>query len=186
VTAPLVHAVRGRYARLGVLQLDAHADLRNEFEGSRFSHACVMHRLLDDAVPIVQVGVRSLSEEEHRLARERGLCTVPAVEAAQRPTGTWIPRVVEALPEEVYITVDLDVFDPSVMPATGTPEPGGLGWYTVTDVLREVGRARRIVGFDVVELAPIPGIVAPDFLAAKLVYRLLGYALASSGGRVVY
>jgi agmatinase len=180
VTAPLVRAVRSRHPALGVLQLDAHADLRDDFEGSPFNHACVMHRLLDDGVPIVQVGVRSLTEEEHRLRRARAVCAVSAEEAVQRPPESWTPRVVDALPEEVYVSVDLDVFDPSVMPATGTPEPGGLDWYRVTAVLREVARARRIVGFDVVELAPMPGNVAPDFLAAKLVYRLLGYALSRS------
>ena len=176
VTAPLVRAVRSRYPHLGVLQLDAHADLRDTFEGSAHNHACVMHRVLDDGVPLAQVGIRSLTGEEDELIRERGITTVFAREAVQEPLEHWIGRVSAALPEEVYVTVDLDVFDPSVMPATGTPEPGGLDWYRVTAVLREVARRRRIVGFDVVELAPAPGNVAPDFLAAKLVYRLLGYA----------
>jgi agmatinase len=176
VTAPLVRAVRGRHPRLGVLQLDAHADLRDTFEGSPLNHACVMHRILDDGVPIAQVGVRSLTGEERELIRARGICTVFAAEAVGEPVGSWIGRVIDALPDEVYVTVDLDAFDPAVMPATGTPEPGGLDWYRALAVLRAVARARRVVGFDVVELAPLPGLVAPDFLAAKLVYRLLGYA----------
>jgi agmatinase len=92
------------------------------------------------------------------------------------PVERWIGRVIDALPDEVYVTVDLDAFDPGIMPATGTPEPGGLDWYRAVAVLREVAQARRIVGYDVVELAPIAGFVAPDFLAAKLVYRMLGYA----------
>lgn len=176
VTGPLVQAVRERHRGLGVLQLDAHADLRDSFEGSPHNHACVMHRLLDEGVPIAQVGIRSLTAEEMALIRQHRVCTVFADEAVQTPVASWIGRVIDALPEEVYITVDLDAFDPSIMPATGTPEPGGLDWYRALAILREVARRRRIVGFDVVELAPLPGNVAPDFLAAKLIYRLLGYS----------
>jgi len=176
VTAPLVRAVRSRFPKVGVLQLDAHADLRDTFEGSPDNHACVMHRLLDDGVPFAQVGIRSLTREEMDLIGQRGICTVFAAEAVGRPVASWVGRVLEALPEDVYVTVDLDALDPSVMPATGTPEPGGLDWYRALEVLRVVATAKRIVGFDVVELSPIPGLVAPDFLAAKLVYKLLGYA----------
>jgi agmatinase len=180
VSAPLVRTVRKRHPHLGVLQLDAHADLRDSFEGSRDNHACVMHRILDDGVPIAQVGIRSLTAEERQLIHEREICTVFAAEAMGPAPERWIERVVAALPDEVYVTVDLDGFDPSIMPATGTPEPGGLDWYRATALLRAVAERRRIVGFDVVELAPIPGNVAPDFLAAKLVYRLLGYAFMGS------
>jgi len=183
ITAPLVRAVRTAHPRLGVLQLDAHADLRASFEGSPFNHACVMHRVIDDGVPLVQVGIRSLTAEERTLIRERGICTVFAPEAVGAPVASWIGRVLAALPDEVYVTVDLDVFDPAIMAATGTPEPGGLDWYRALDVLRAVARAKTIVGFDVVELSPMPGNVAPDFLAAKLVYRLLGYALAGGSER---
>ncbi|MEW6335863.1 MAG: agmatinase [Acidobacteriota bacterium] len=184
VSAPLVRAVRSRHRSLGVLQLDAHADLRHDFEGSEFNHACVMHRLLDDGVPIAQVGIRSLTGEERALIRRRRVCTVFADEAVHRPLEGWIDRVLDALPEKVYVTVDLDAFDPSIMPATGTPEPGGLDWYRSLAVLRAVAERRRIVGFDVVELAPMPGNVAPDFLAAKLVYTLLGYAFLLGPGRM--
>jgi len=176
VTAPLVRAVRARHPGLGVLQLDAHADLRDTFEGSPLNHACVMHRILDDGVPIAQVGIRSLTGDERALIAERGICTVFAPEAVNEPMERWIARVLAALPDEVYVTVDLDAFDPAIMPATGTPEPGGLGWYGALALLRAIAERKRVVGFDVVELAPIAGLVAPDFLAAKLVYRLLGYA----------
>jgi len=179
ITAPLVRAVRTAHPKVGVLQLDAHADLREEFEGSPFNHACVMHRVLDDGVALAQVGIRSLTGEERALIRERGICTVFAPEAVGAPVASWIGRVLAALPDEVYVTVDLDAFDPAIMPATGTPEPGGLDWYRALEVLRSVARAKRVVGFDVVELSPIPGNVAPDFLAAKLVYRMLGYAFAA-------
>lgn len=178
VTAPLVAAVRKRHPQLGVLQLDAHADLREEFEGSPDNHACVMHRILDMGVPIAQVGIRSLTEPEHRLIREGRVTTVFAPEAVQAPVSDFLPRLLAALPQEVYVTVDLDVFDPAIMPATGTPEPGGLFWYRVLEILRAVAAAKRIVAFDVVELAPLPGFVAPDFLAAKLVYKLLGYVFS--------
>jgi agmatinase len=180
VTAPLVRAVRRRHPRLGVLQLDAHGDLRDTFEGSPHNHACVMHRILDDGVRLAQVGIRSLTRDERELVRERGIRTVFAEEAVTQPLDRWIGRVIDALPDEVYVSVDLDVFDPSIMPATGTPEPGGLDWYRAVAVLRAVAAARRIVGFDVVELAPIPGFVGPDFLAAKLVYKLLGYSFPAS------
>jgi len=183
ITAPLVRAVRSAHPGLGVLQLDAHADLRESFEGSPFNHACVMHRVLDEGVPLAQVGIRSLTADERTLIRERGVCTVFAPEAVGAPAAGWVPRVLAALPDEVYVTVDLDVFDPSIMAATGTPEPGGLDWYRALEVLRAVAREKRVVGFDVVELSPMPGNVAPDFLAAKLVYRMLGYALAGGAGR---
>lgn len=181
VTSPLVKAVCHHHPKLGVLQLDAHADLREDFEGSPFNHACVMKRILDLGLPLAQVGVRSLSREEHELMKSRGIVTVFAPEASEAPLETWLPRVLDALPEEIYITVDLDVFDPAIMPSTGTPEPGGLLWNRALAMLRAVCRAKRVVAFDVVELAPLPGFVAADFLAAKLLYKLLGYSFLGSG-----
>jgi agmatinase len=179
ITPPLVRAVRERHPSLGVLQLDAHADLRVSYEGSSSNHACAMHQLVAAGVPLAQVGIRSLTRPEQELIRERGICTILAGEAVGTPVASWIGRVLDALPEEVYVTVDLDVLDPSIMPATGTPEPGGLDWYRTLGLLRAVAASRRIVGCDVVELMPIPGLVAPDFLAAKLACKLLAYALLS-------
>lgn len=176
VTPPLVQAALGEHASLGVLQLDAHADLRAEYEGTPANHACAMYSLLAAGVPLAQVGIRSLTAEERQLQRERDVCCVFAPEAVGRPVEEWIGRVLSALPEKVYVTIDLDALDPSIMPATGTPEPGGLDWYRTLAILRAVAACKRIVGFDVVELAPQGGNVAPDFLAAKLVYKLLGYS----------
>ncbi|HPC84064.1 MAG TPA: agmatinase [Thermoanaerobaculaceae bacterium] len=175
VSPPLVEAARSRHPGLGVLQLDAHADLRSAYEGTLANHACAMYPLVQAGVPLAQVGIRSLTAEERQLQRERNVCCVFAAEAVGRPVDEWIDRVLDALPEQVYVTIDLDALDPSIMPATGTPEPGGLDWYRALAVLRAVALRKRIVACDVVELAPQPGNVAPDFLAARLAYKLIGY-----------
>lgn len=183
VSFPLVKALKEKHPHLGVLQLDAHADLRLSFEGSPYNHACVMRRILELGLPIAQVGIRSLTAEEHELIKAGEVTTVFAPEAVQRQVEEFLPKVLAALPDDVYVTVDLDAFDPAIMPSTGTPEPGGLSWYKALEILKGVAQARRIVGFDVVELAPLPGLVAPDFLAAKLVYKLLGFTFAPTGKR---
>jgi agmatinase len=175
ITAGAVRAARERFPHLSVLQVDAHADMRERYLDSAWSHACVMRRVREMA-PAVSVGVRSMSEEEaERLAREPWPTWSPRRFRALR--GDWSP-ILAGLGDEVYVTFDLDGLDPSLVPATGTPEPGGLDWYEAVDLLKAVAGARRIVGFDVVELAPIPGQVASDFLAARLAYRLMGLALA--------
>jgi len=162
---------------LTVLQVDAHADLRDRFEGSPHNHACVMRRVRDMGVRLVQVGVRSLSGEERELiARDDGIITFFAHEIAGRRAESWGADVAADLGPHVYVTIDVDGFDPSVMPSTGTPEPGGLLWRDVTTLLDMVARASTIVGADIVELMPIPGLVAPDFMAARLAYRIVGLA----------
>lgn len=159
--------------RLSVLQLDAHADLRPEYEGTPYSHASVMHRV-HERVDIVALGIRALTREERELARGSDhIHHVLADDAHAGDVGTH--EVVELLTDDVYITCDVDVFDPALVPSTGTPEPGGLTWYPVLELLRRVFRERHVVGCDVVELAPIPGLAAPDFLVAKLVYKMIGY-----------
>lgn len=177
LTQAAVRAHAGAYGPLSVLQLDAHLDLRDSYQESAFSHACVMRRVWDFA-PVVSVGVRSCSEPEVGWLKERGGACFWASEAAGDEA--WMETVVEPLQEKVYVTIDMDVFDPSVMPSVGTPEPGGLSWETVTGLLRTVAERRQVVGFDVVELAPIPGLRAPDVLAAKLIYKLVGYLFGSA------
>jgi agmatinase len=172
ITAPIVGALAARTPGLSVLQIDAHADLRDAYMGSRHNHACAMRRVLEHT-RATQVGIRSLSSEEAIAAP--GLPTEIFYDFSMRTDGRWMDRVLESLSESVYITIDCDGLDPSIMPAVGTPEPGGLSWYETLTLLRRVVEARRVVGFDVVELCPIPGLVAPNFLCAKLIYKILSY-----------
>jgi agmatinase len=157
-----------------VLQLDAHSDLRDEYEGSKYNHACVMARI-SELCPIVQVGIRSMDSSE-----KKALDTSRVIFAREISTNkNWIEKVLSKLSQNVYVTIDLDVFDPSIMPSTGTPEPGGLLWYDVLGLLRTVFENRNVVGFDVVELCPDERNKAPDFLAAKLIYKLSSYKFRS-------
>jgi agmatinase len=161
------------YYDLSVLQLDAHSDLRQEYEGSKFNHACAMARAREFA-PIIQVGIRSMSAEElpyvekdrifysHELYNDKDL----------------YKKAINKLSENVYITIDLDVFDPSLMPSTGTPEPGGPAYFELMHFLRDVIKSRNVVGFDIVELCPSATNKAPDFIAAKIIYQLLSYKFA--------
>ena len=167
-----VQAVQEAFPELTVLQLDAHADLRESYQGTPFSHAAVARRIAE-ICPLVQAGIRSMSVEEAEF-----LATSPVKSYSADfilDGGSWCETICGDLQGDVYITVDLDVLDPAVMPATGTPEPGGIAWRDLIRLIREVAKRCRIRGFDVVELAPIPGMVAPDFLASKLIYRIMGY-----------
>jgi agmatinase len=162
--------------RIGVVQFDAHADLRDSYEDNRLSHACVMRRVYEMELPIVQIGIRSLSQDEYIFSRAHNLYSLGAAEInAGRIPAQVLPW---DFPEQIYITFDVDCFDAAIMPATGTPEPGGLTWYQVMDLLHKVSAKRTVCGFDVVELAPIPAMHAPDFTAAKLVYKLMGLAVS--------
>jgi agmatinase len=172
ITAPVVAAVAQTYAGLSVLQIDAHADLRDSFMGTPHNHACAMRRVLEYA-RTTQVGIRSMSPQEAVAAPT--LPTEIFYDYNMRQDEHWIERVVDSLGETVYITIDCDGLDPAIMPATGTPEPGGLSWYEALALLRRVIESRNVVGCDLVELAPIPGNVAPNFLCAKLVYKILSY-----------
>ena len=152
--------------------------MRDEYLDSPFSHACVM-RQIRSQVPAASVGIRSMSEEEAEYLK---LNPAPMWSTRQFRAlkGNWAP-ILDSLSEEVFVTFDLDGLDPGILPATGTPEPGGLDWFEAVDLLKAVSQRSRIVGFDIVELAPIPGQVASDFLAARLTYRLIGLALKGNG-----
>ena len=167
-----VEALRGVFPKLSVLQLDAHADLRDSYQGTPFSHAAVARRI-SGICPLVQAGIRSMSAEEAEFLKTDPLKSYSA--DFIRENRSWWETICSDLQGDLYLTVDLDVLDPSVMPATGTPEPGGITWWDLIRLVREVSKRSRIRGFDVVELAPIPGMIAPDFLASKLVYRIMGY-----------
>ncbi|MBI2007203.1 MAG: agmatinase [Candidatus Blackburnbacteria bacterium] len=161
------------FPKLSVLQFDAHPDLRDIYEGTPYSSATVARRIVEMGARVVQVGLRALSNEDMAFAKKAG---IPQFFAEDMVGGSnWIERVVSELTDNVYISFDVDFFDPSIMAATGTPEPGGPGWYDALKLLREVAKKRRVVGFDVVELSPSLGPHSCAFLAAKLVYKIMGY-----------
>jgi len=155
---------------LTVLQLDAHSDLRQRYNGSEYNHACVMARVRE-LCPVVQVGIRSMDSAEKQFVNHDSIFFAKDIYNSK----DWFAQSVSKLSDRVYVTIDVDVFDPSVMPSTGTPEPGGLLWYEVLGFLKLVFEQRDVVGFDVVELCPDERNKAPDFLAAKLIYKLLSY-----------
>ncbi|HUH13529.1 MAG TPA: agmatinase [Longimicrobiales bacterium] len=165
--------------RLSILQIDAHTDLRESYEGTAFSHASVM-RTVSDRVDVVAVGIRAMTSEERAYARGADNVHIFFADDVQEGEG-WIDEVIARLGDDVYITFDVDGLDPSLIPSTGTPEPGGLTWYPVMKLLRRVFAERRVHAADIVELAPLPSFPAPDFLVAKLLYKMIAYRLV--GGR---
>ena len=162
ITFGAVSAFAKENKDFSVLQIDAHSDLRDEFEGTKYHHASVMKRIKDLGISVTQVGIRSASADE----KFENVFLAPELP---------VDKIISTLRDKVYLTFDLDGLDPSIMPSTGTPEPGGLGWYETLNLIKEVARQRKIIGADVVELDPIPGLSAPDFLAAKLVYKIINY-----------
>lgn len=168
-----VRAYKEEFSSLSVLQLDAHADLRDEYLGDRYGQACVMRRVCE-VCPIVQVGTRSLSLEEKAFLDRNHM--VPFYAASGLSQEELQERVLAALGQDMYITIDADVFDPSIMPAVGTPEPGGMTWQSVLSLLRAVAQHRNVVGFDVMEFCPREGPSHCAYLLAKLTYKLIGYA----------
>ncbi|MBV9296939.1 MAG: agmatinase [Acidobacteriaceae bacterium] len=172
ISAPVVRAFREEFPHLSVLQIDAHADLRDSYDGTPYSHASTMRRILE-VCPAVQVGIRSLSAEEARV-----ISRLPTrVFYAKDLTGRldWMDKAVDSLRQDVYLTIDIDGLDSSLVPSTGTPEPGGLTWNEVLGLIRILALKRNVVGMDLVELCGSPGSNASSFLAAKLVYKTLGY-----------
>lgn len=172
VTLGSLKAFKDLEEKIGIIQFDAHADLRDTYDGNPLSHACVMRRAHDMGYYIMQIGIRSLSQEEHVFRKAKHIPCLNAETINQ--TGVPIEILPPDFPRNIYITFDIDCFDPSIMPATGTPEPGGLTWYQVMDALKWVTAGRKICGVDVVEFAPRTGLHAADFTAAKLVYTLIG------------
>jgi len=158
------------FGNLSILQLDAHSDLRNEYEGSPYNHACATARMREFA-PVIQVGIRSMSQEEASCADWERIFLAHELYLDK----TKYQKAIDKLTENVYITIDLDVFDPSLIPSTGTPEPGGPEYFEIMNFLKEVIWKKNVVGFDVVELCPSPANKAPDFIAAKIIYQLLSY-----------
>lgn len=165
----------------GVVQIDAHADLRDAYEGDRYSHASVMRRLVEAGVPLVQLGCRAYCEEEREARRKHKVVAFDAAELV--PGNIGKVRLPARFPGNVFFTLDVDGLDPSVLPATGTPVPGGLGWYQALALFESVARQRRIIGFDVMEFAPIAGFHAFDFAAALLAYKLMGIVQRCSRSR---
>jgi agmatinase len=172
LTLGAVKAFHEKYPELSVLQLDAHADLRDQYQGTRYGNASVMRRVWE-ICPVVQVGIRSFSLEERTFLQQQEKEPFYA-EASNSPD--FVSRVISALSSTVYVSIDLDVFDPSIMSAVGTPEPGGLSWQQVLNLLRAVSTSKKIIGFDLMELCPREGPTSCAFLAAKLAYKLIGYA----------
>ena len=172
VTYSALKALKDAGEEFGIVQFDAHADLRDTYEGDKFSHACAMRRAVDMDIPLFQIGVRSLSLPEADLRTELGIFHIDGYDIGRN----GIPKKLlpKDFPEKVYVTFDVDGLDPSIMPATGTPEPGGLNWFQAMDCLEKIVAQKTVIGFDVVELAPIENFHAPDYLVARMIYNLMG------------
>ena len=172
LTIGAVRAAKTKFKDLSILYFDAHGDLRNEYAGNKYSHACVARRLLEIA-PVIEVGVRSLSKEENDFASSEDIKIIKMFDMLKGKD--WLGAIKKQLSKNIYISIDLDVVDPSIIPSVGSPEPGGIQWYEFLKAMREIIAHKNVVGLDVVELCPVKGILWPDFTAAKLIYKILGY-----------
>ena len=177
ITAGVIRAFAEKKKDFSVIQFDAHLDLRHTYQRTLYSHACVMQRIYEMGVDFVQIGIRSGCKEEYEFAKKEGIAFFPPELIRDNPEA--LSDAVADLKNNVYITFDVDAFDSSLMPSTGTPEPGGLFWDEAIDIIRMIAESKKIIGCDVVELSPSSASVAPDFAAAKLAYKLLGYALCT-------
>lgn len=174
ITFPLVRACMEHFSDFTLLYLDAHSDLRDTYEGNPLSHACVMRRVRELGVPLVQAGLRSMSVEERGFFDDSGISLFPMRHI--RRNADWMTSVAKRCGKTVYLSIDVDALDPSQMPSTGTPEPGGLSWDEVMGLFDELERRGcTLIGADMVELAPIEGLSHPDFLCAKMLYHLVGW-----------
>lgn len=172
ITTGAVIAFKNKGFDFSVLQIDAHSDLRDEFQDTKYHHGCVMRRVRNLNSSVVQVGIRSMSSEEAEYIESRKINNI--FYYPDLP----VEKIVSSLKENVYITFDLDALDSSIMPSVGTPEPGGMSWYEAVNLIKEISKQKKIIGADIVELSPVPGLMAPDFLAAKLVYKIINCILA--------
>ncbi|MCT4643524.1 MAG: agmatinase [Carboxylicivirga sp.] len=170
ISIGIIEAFREKYKDLTVLQLDAHSDLRPSYLGSEYNHACALHKAAQNT-NLIQVGIRSMDIVEKPFLNRDKCFFAEEIYGNE----SWMQKSIDLMGDNVYLTIDLDAFDPSIMPSTGTPEPGGLGWDTTIRYLRKVFEQKNVLGFDIVEFAPIDGLQAPDFLVAKLYYKLLSY-----------
>ena len=170
ISIGIIKAFYEKHPDITIVQLDAHADLRKAYLGSPYNHACALHDANEHA-NVIQVGIRSMDSCEKQYLKKEKCFFAQDIVGKQE----WMDRAIAQMSDKVYITIDLDVFDPSIMPATGTPEPGGMDWYGVLTFLKAIFKSKNVLGFDLVELAPIKGNKAPEFLAAKLYYKMLSY-----------
>jgi len=176
ITSGITRALKKKYKNFGLLQIDAHTDFLDKFEGTKYSHACVMRRVLEQKHSIVQVGIRNTNPEIIKFLKSgKFKSKITTFHGTDVP----VAKIVKSLPKDIYVTIDLDGLDPSIMPSVGTPEPGGLTWQQLIGLLRQAFKSKNVIGTDIVELAPIPGFTAPDFLAAKLAYEVIKNKLQS-------
>lgn len=176
VSIGVIKAYYEKYKHLTVLQLDAHADLRDSYDGTPYNHACALHDASQNT-NLIQVGIRSADSSEMKYLNRQQCYFAEDIYGDE----SWMDKSIAQMTDQVYLTIDLDAFDPSIMPATGTPEPGGLLWNTTIKYLRKVFEAKTVVGFDITEFAPLEGQHAPQFLVAKLYYKLLSYKFKYNG-----
>ncbi len=180
ISTGLARALFEKYPKLSCLHFDAHGDTREEYHDSKYNHACVMARIREFVPSLVQVGIRAIDIEEVE-NRKKNQHIFFAHEIADPNNTAWMQKAIDKLTDDVFISIDLDVFDPAIMPSTGTPEPGGMWWYQYMTFINKVIQQKNVVGFDVVELAPVEGSPAPDFLAAKMIYQMLCKIYAKKG-----
>jgi len=181
ITGPIVEAYQQASSEtFTVVQIDAHGDLRHEYEGSIYNHACVMRRVVDMGLPTMQIGIRSVCKEEAELIKAKQLPVIWAREIANQPD--WMERVFAGITtKKVFLTIDLDGIDPTLIPGVGTPEPGGLNWFAFLTMLRRLFANHEVIGADIMELAPVVDSVVSQFTAAKLLYKLVGYKAIAQG-----
>lgn len=168
-----IKAAKEFYSDIGVLQIDAHADLRDEFEGNKQSHACIMRRILEEKIPAVQIGIRSISKEEHNVLQKLNTTIFKGF------SKEMTPQILSKLPKNIYITFDMDALDPSIIPSVGTPEPGGLLWYETLTLLKTLFKKKNVIGIDLTEFSPIENLTHPNILMAKLLYKIISYKFYS-------